>query len=85
MGNLIPQKNNIFFTFTGSELRNWLLFYSLPVLKDVLPNPYLSHYSMLVAALSLLSSDKVSLSDIDAAAEYLRQFYQRFHDLYGKS
>ena len=54
------------------------------MLKDVLPNPYLSHYSLLVAALSLLSSDKVSLSDIDAATEYLQQFYQRFHDLYGK-
>ena len=54
------------------------------MLKDVLPNPYLSHYSMLVAALSLLSSDIVTLSDIDAAAEYLRQFYQKFHDLYGK-
>lgn len=39
---------------------------------------------MLVAALSLLSSDQVTLSDIDAAAEYLRQFYQKFHDLYGK-
>ena len=74
----------IFVTFIGSELRNWLLFYSLPVLKDVLPNPYLSHYALLVAALSLLSSDKVSSSDLEAAAEYLRQFYQKFHDLYGK-
>ena len=75
------------FTFlwlTGSELRNWLLFYSLPVLKDVLPNPYLSHYSMLVAALSLLSSDRITLSDHDVAAEYLQQFYQKFHELYGK-
>ena len=25
----------------GSEMRNWLLFYSLPVLNGVLPNPYL--------------------------------------------
>ena len=69
------------YTFLGSELRNWLLFYSLPVLRDV--TKPLSHYSMLVAALYLLSSDKIRASDLDAAAEYLRQFYQKFHDLYG--
>ena len=51
------------------------------MLKDVLPNPSVA---LLKAALALLSSDQVTLSDIDAAAEYLQQFYQKFHDLYGK-
>lgn len=65
-------------------MRNWLLFYSLPVLKDVLPNPYLSHYSLLVAAISLLSSDEIDIAGLHSAAEYLKEFYKKCDDLYGK-
>ena len=68
----------------GSEMRNWLLFYSLPVLNGVLPNPYLSHYSLLVAGLLLLTSDQISQDDLRNAELYLKEFYVKYPELYGK-
>ena len=65
-------------------MRNWLLFYSLPVLKGVLPNPYLSHYSLLVAGLLLLVSDRITQEDIRNAELYLNEFYVKYPELYGK-
>ena len=68
----------------GSEMRNWLLFYSLPVLDGILPNPYITHYSLLVAGLLLLPSDKITQEDLRNAGCYLNEFYSKFSDLYGK-
>ena len=65
-------------------MRNWLLFYSLPVLNGVLPNPYLSHYSLLVAGLLLLTSDRITPDDIRNAELYLNEFYVKFPELYGQ-
>ena len=65
-------------------MRNWLLFYSLPVLNGVLPNPYLSHHSLLVAGLLLLTSDQISQDDLRNAELYLKEFYVKYPELYGK-
>jgi hypothetical protein len=74
----------LYTTLLGSEMRNWLLFYSLPVLNGVLPNPYLSHYSLLVAGLLLLTSDRITPEDIRNAELYLKEFYVKYPELYGK-
>ena len=60
------------------------MFYSLPVLKEILPNPYLSHYSLLVVGVLLLSSELISPEDIRVARFALNKFYEKFPDLYGK-
>ena len=65
-------------------MRNWLLFYSLPVLNGVLPNPYFSHYSLLVAGLLLLTSDRITREDIGNAKLYLSEFYVQYPELYGR-
>ena len=59
------------------------MFYSLPVLKDILPNPYLTHFSLLVSGLWLLSSDYITQEDLRLAKECLLHFYKKFGDLYG--
>lgn len=74
----------ITFIILGSELRNWLMFYSLPVLKDILPNPYLTHYALLVTGVVLLSSESITTEDIATARSALNTFYDKFPDLYGK-
>lgn len=61
----------------GSELKSWLLFYSLPVLKDVLPLPYYKHYSLLVASIHILASDCISPADLDLSAIWLDEFYKK--------
>ena len=46
-------------SFTGSEMRSWILFYSFPDLLGVLPQPFFSHLTLLVAALHILWADKI--------------------------
>lgn len=67
----------------ASELRSWLLFYSLPVLDDVLPPVYFRHYSLLVAAIHILSSNSINHEEVDSAEEWLKKFYQQYEELYG--
>ena len=55
-----PQYREFYFahlSHTGSELRSWLLFCSLPVLLGVLPQPYITHFALLVASVYLLMSE----------------------------
>ncbi len=59
------------------------MFYSLPVLIDVLPQPYFKHFSMLVSAIRVLNSDHITGEELDAAEGWLRQFYMQYTELYG--
>lgn len=68
---------------TGSEHRSWVLFYSLPVLKDVLPTVYYEHYSKFVVALHVLWSDGIVESELANSEEQLKSFYQQYGELYG--
>ena len=72
------------YCFTGSELKSWLLYYSMPVLQGILQPVYFAHYSLLVASLHMLSSHCVSTSDMDAAEMYLNTFYRSSVLLYGR-
>lgn len=72
------------YCFVGSEFKSWLLYYSMPVLRDILPPVYLAHYSLLVASLHMLSSHCVSNSDMDTAEVYLNTFYRSSVVLYGR-
>ena len=67
----------------GSEIRNWLLLYSLPVLKGVLPNPYLSHSSAGSWATST-DSDRITQEDIRDTELYLNEFKVKYSALFGK-
>ena len=68
----------------GSELQNWALHFSLPVLHEILPLVYFRHSSMVVAALHILSSDSISDDDFHIADTLLQGFYRKFPELYGK-
>ena len=68
---------------TGSELRSWLFYYSLPVLHGVLPATYLSHFALLVAGIYIFNSDCITKTDFHTASKCLLLFYQQFSTLYG--
>ena len=67
----------------ASELRYWLLYYSLPLLLGKLPPLYWHHYSLLVCAIHVLLSEQISLSQVDAAELMLKDFYNLMPSLYG--
>lgn len=70
--------------FKASELRNWLLYYSLPILLDHLPPLYFHHYTLLVCAMHVLLQDSLSSTQIDAAESMLSDFVTVLPELYGE-
>lgn len=68
----------------ASELRKWLLYYSLPLLLNIFPSLYWHHYALLVCAMHKLLSDKITVSQIDAAEQMLFDFCRLLPELYGE-
>ena len=77
--------HNLSISYSPSELRSWLLFYSLPVLLGVLPQPYITHFALLVASVYLLMSENITSHSIQLSRQLPRQFYRQYCDLYGNS
>ena len=69
----------------ASEFRYWLLFYSLPLLLNVLPPLYLHHFALLVCSMHLLLQKELSVIQCHAAEEMLQDFYNFLPELYGLS
>lgn len=70
--------------FKGSEFRNFLLHYSLAVLKDLLPNAYYKHWSLLVYAITKFNSNEITEAEFRSATDALREFVFQVEDLYGE-
>jgi hypothetical protein len=68
----------------ASELRSWLLYYSLPILKDCMLSAYLYHYAALVETVYILSSSSISEQDIQLCQRNVRYFVYLFGELYGE-
>lgn len=64
-------------------MRSWILFFALPVLYGILPDPYFNHCVLLIASLRILLSDRITLLELRDANTYLTHFYLKFPDLYG--
>ncbi|KAJ8039117.1 hypothetical protein HOLleu_16736 [Holothuria leucospilota] len=67
----------------ASEWYNWLLFFSLPCLLGVLPQPYLLHLSIFVRAMFLLLQKSISNEDGNMADLLITSFVCKFQLLYG--
>ena len=68
---------------TGSELQAWTHYFSLPVLKGILPIVYLRHWSLVVGSLQIRSSDCITPHELATATTLLKEFYEKFPELYG--
>ena len=58
----------------ATELKNWLLHYSLPVFCKILSPLYIFHWSLLVGAIGILCSDSISSADLEQADCMLQDF-----------
>ena len=67
-----------------SEFRNWLLYYSLPILLNFLPLLYWHHYALLVCAVHILLKDYITYASLDAAEQMLADFHHLLPELYGE-
>jgi hypothetical protein len=66
----------------ASELRAWLLFYSVPILLQFLHRDYVLHLNLLVKSMHILLSSHIASSDLLAADKMLTVFYEKVLDLY---
>jgi hypothetical protein len=76
--------SNTYSHWKASELRNWLLFYSVPLLKGILPEVYLKHYACLVEGTYILLSEGIANQDLNRADLLLKLFVQNMENLYGE-
>ena len=86
--NLVAQWQHEMFLspwLVASELKAWLLYYSLPSLDGVLPKKFLQHFALFVEAVYILLGDNISREDLAVAEYFLDTFYKKFADLYGIS
>lgn len=67
----------------ASELRSFLLFYSLPCLYGLLCDRYFQHYLLLVEAIYILLKHSISMNDLIKASRLLKHFCIRIEELYG--
>ena len=70
--------------FKASELRAFLLYYSLPCLWGLLEEEYFQHLLLLVNGVFLLLQDSISPSDIESSSRMLLHFCTRMEALYDK-
>ncbi|KAJ8676775.1 hypothetical protein QAD02_012562 [Eretmocerus hayati] len=68
----------------ASQIENSLIYYSLPVLKGLLPEKYYQHLFLLVYGLSLCSKVNVNTDDMDKADRAFKKFVADTETLYGK-
>lgn len=62
----------------------WLLYYSIPVLKGLLPDQNLFHWSLLVHAMYLLLKETILKSEVHQASVMLQKFITLTSTLYGR-
>ncbi|XP_046407911.1 uncharacterized protein LOC124172516 [Ischnura elegans] len=67
----------------AKEWRGFLLYYGLPCLKDVLPDPYFAHFSKLVASIYTLCKGSISHEEAGKAEFILKRFVDDYQTLYG--
>ena len=66
----------------ASEFRNWLLFYSIPLLQGILLPLYFNHYLLLVSAMYTLLQASISPEELLTAEALLYVFVQKMGVLY---
>lgn len=66
----------------ASELRTFLLFYSIPCLYGILLEEYFQHYILLVEAIFLLLQESISPEDLVKALALLKHFCLKIKLLY---
>lgn len=67
----------------ATELKNWLLHYSVPVLRSSAKPVYFFHWCLLASAVGILCSDSISQDSIVQASEMLKDFVVLMGIIYG--
>lgn len=67
----------------GSEWKNFLLYYSLVCLENLMPRKYVQHWYFLVFSMHIFLKKKINKEDFNAGKNALRAFVLKINDMYG--
>ena len=79
----LPRSLLTYKKWTATEWRNWLLYYSVPLLRGILRDRYFRHWTLLVSAMFNLLKGSISMTMIDEADIKLQEFVSQTARLYG--
>ena len=81
----IPNKiKSGFSKFTADQLKNWIVYFSIIALLDLLDSSDLEYWRHLVLACRLLSSEVLQLTEIQVADALLMQFWKLVEQMYSR-
>ncbi|XP_069470109.1 uncharacterized protein [Ambystoma mexicanum] len=80
----VPRSIDELLYWKSSEFRNFLLFWGIPVLKNVLHKEHYLHFCILSKAIHKLLSQNINQEDLHIAEQSLFLFVQLFTELYEK-
>ncbi|XP_043460897.1 uncharacterized protein LOC122497697 isoform X1 [Leptopilina heterotoma] len=78
-----PRSINTYRMWKISEWRNWLQYYALPCLHNILPQEYFDHLTSLCVAINILNSSSISHDKFNTAKDLIAQFVKDYQRLYG--
>lgn len=78
----LPKKIDEYGDWKASEFRTFLLYYSVPLLEDVLPSKYFDHFCNLVLGTFLLLKTSISQTDLNLARCCFKRFCIGIEELY---
>ncbi|XP_074095725.1 uncharacterized protein LOC141525232 [Cotesia typhae] len=68
----------------ATEWRSWLLFYSVICLKGILPQKYVNHLALLVEAVCILLSNKITNDDLKIAETLIIKYVIYYQEYFGE-
>lgn len=80
----IPRKVNDFLYWKFSELKVFLLIFSLPIFRIIMSQEYYEHHLLLVHGITLLTSPSISSNMVEEARKSLKEYGKKFAALYGE-
>ena len=79
-----PRSLDEYAYWKASELKYFLLVYSLPILKRYMLDVYFHHHILLIYGISILNSTSISEDNLIDVEKILKEYVKRFEILYGK-
>lgn len=80
----IPRALEDFNYWKASEMKWFLLCFSLPIFHDIMNEKYFDHHVLLIHALTILMASSISEADLQKAQRCLQKYVKDFKDLYGE-
>lgn len=80
----LPRSIELKSYWKAHDRKDWLHYYSMPILEQVMQEEYFECYKLLVYGISILNSNSISDEDLDKATKALKKYVELFEKLYGR-